>query len=364
MLEYQDALFDGETLPGDRDCQQRWDIIRPHVPNQGMVLDVGSNLGYFALRSVGQSEGVAVVSLEHNDDIVERQRQVVASHSTDRICIIQGAFDAAVSGVWASTCDWFDLTLLLSILHWMDDPAAVLRDLSSMSAKVIIEVPDPNDEGACGQHKLKEWSDPRAWVEQTTGRRSTLIGQVKRHTSKWPSHIILVEGPVERTPSKPYWGSTYAHPQGNDYRLHYDGQQLHLTIRQQEVDYVPGVCLLNLMKLGRLVWPKEETLVDSGMAALQRAGTHLDPLPHNMLWTPHGLKLIDGDDIEGYGGPAFAEGLLKKSIRQWRQNKMVAENAYVPHGCWLVRKIKQWRRRILGHPVVLRPLQAIRRRLP
>ena len=145
--------------------------------------------------------------------------RIVRSHKLTRVCVINAAFGSQVSRDWVRACDWFDMTMLLSIIHWFDDPAQVVRDLSSMSARMIIEVPDADDRGACGQTHLQEWRDPLEWVRNMTRRTCTLIGRGDRHTSEAASHIILVEGAVSRKPLVAYWDSQYVHPQGSDYEM-------------------------------------------------------------------------------------------------------------------------------------------------
>lgn len=363
MLNYQDALFKEQPELGERECEARWQLIEPHLPSRGIVLDIGSNLGFFALRCVLASEEVAVVSLEVDEDIVERQREIVASHGNPRICVINGSLSSGTSRTWSRACDWFDLTLMLSVLHWMDDPAQVLRDLSQMSAKLIAEVPDPADAGACGQNKIQEWADPAAWVQEVTGRHATLLGRMKRHTSEHDSHVILVDGPLTRNATQAYWGSEYQHPKGPDYRLEYDGDLFRFYIREQPVDYMPGVNLLSLMKLGRLVWPEEAYWREGGAEAIRACRMHLDPLPHNMLWTPGGLRLIDADDHRGFADSVEAERTLNHYLRAWMDNKTADDNAYVPHVPWFLRRLRSWPRYLAGKLLPIPIQRWIRRRI-
>ena len=173
-----------------------------------MIIDVGSNLGYYGLKASGENVGVAVVSMEPEPSTAERQRRLLEEHGTTRICLIEGAVDAAVSTQWAETCDWFELTLLLAVLHWTDDPGRVVRALSSMSGVLIAEVPDSGDRGACGQSQLQQCADPIAWFREHTGRNVTHLGMVPRHTSSVPSHVIMISGPISREPTVPYWDYT------------------------------------------------------------------------------------------------------------------------------------------------------------
>jgi SAM-dependent methyltransferase len=346
VAQYQDAYYAGTVSAGVRECARRWEFIEPFAPQSGIVLDVGSNLGYFGIRIALRSEQVAVVSIEANQTNAEEQARIVQSHGLTRLCVINAAFNSRVAADWAQACDWFDLTLLLSIIHWFDDPAAVVRDLSGMSARMIIEIPDAEDHGACGQTHLKEWRDPLDWTRKVTGRHCTLIGRGERHTSEAASHIILVEGPVSRRPARAYWDSQYAHPSGNDYELQYDGAQLTFSVRGKRIDYVPGVNLLSLMKLGRLVWPQPNHWVRLGISEIRRCAAHKDPAPHNMIWTPGGLHLIDGDDRRGDAIGSAAERVLRRNIAAWWKNESTSPFAYVPRRSEFERKVARWRKQV------------------
>ena len=130
MTQYQDAFYPGAVSAGVRECARRWELIERFLPISGMVLDVGSNLGYFGIRMALRSEQIGVVSIESNQVNAEEQARIVRSHKLTRVCVLNAAFGSRVSSDWVRACDWFDMTMLLSIIHWFDDPAQVVRDLS------------------------------------------------------------------------------------------------------------------------------------------------------------------------------------------------------------------------------------------
>ncbi len=322
MESYQEAIHVGYVEPGDRASDERWELIRDHAPANGLVLDVGSNLGYFGLRLTQSNERLAVVSLESSAVIADRQRRLLQEHAADRICLVQGRLDAETARTWAATCDWFELTLALSVLHWVDDPAAVLRDLSAMSATLIAEVPDEQDSGACGRRHLETWgSDPVAWFREQTGRDCQLLARVGRHTSEVRSHLILVQGPVERHPIVPYWGYDYDRPTAGNYHVAYDGDRVQLSVRGAPVDYVPGINLLSLMRLGTLVHPAVPYWEASARAAIEAAPAHGDPYPHNMIWTPDGLHLIDPSDLDVERSTDMAMASLARNLVAWQRGR-------------------------------------------
>ena len=331
MLKYQEALLKDRTRPGERDSSARWQLIQPLLPQTGLVLDVGSNLGYFGIRMTAASAGIAVVSLESDPQIISRQKAVLKSHQQTRVCAIQGKLNGELAEDWAQYCDWFDVTLLLSIIHWFDDPEKVVRALSSMSGKIIAEVPDHKDAGACGQAKLALWgADPVAWFAAVTQRPCRHLGRVSRHTSETESHMILIEGPLQRTSTQPYWDYAARHPEGNSYRFDFDGQALRFYRRDKPLAYRPGVNLVSLSKLGRLTWPRAKHWRAMGYALIDSDREHTDPRPHNMIWGPHGIEFIDKHDLDSGNQPAVVKGIFKRHIKNWAARPGAGSRHYVP----------------------------------
>jgi hypothetical protein len=126
----------------------------------------------------------------------------------------------------------------------------------------------------------------------------------------------------------------------------YDGGRLDFAIRGQQIDYLSGVNLLTLMKLGRLVWPPPAYWVRSGVDEIRRCEGHKDPIPHNMIWTPTGIRLIDDNDRRGDAVGRAAEAVLKRTVRAWWKNAMAAPSAYVPRRSELERTVARWKKQI------------------
>lgn len=315
MDHYQVALWPGAETAGERACVDRWEMLEPELPDAGVVLDVGANIGYFAIRTAESRPQVAVVSLESSLALARRQAAIAAARRTDRLCVVAGALDAARAEAWAATCDVFDAVFLLAVAHWFDDPARVLAALSAMSGRLFLELPDGADEQACGPDRRRLWGDrPDAWVAAVTGRPVRVLGRPARHTGPVPSWLLCVDGPVERRPERPYLGAQ-PNPDRQRYRVLIDGDDVVIEIRGRRRDRVAGVNLVNLMAMGRLVYPSRRTWTALGRAALVAAPGHRDPGLHNMLWGPAGITLVDGDDLDGhYRAPRYA---LAGNLRNW-----------------------------------------------
>ena len=314
MLEYQDALHPDRVGAGERDCSQRWAVIEPFMESAESCLDVGSNLGYFSIKAAKQPTRPFVLSLESEAAIAARQARLLREHDLSNVLLIRGALDARSASAWAESCDWFDVTLLLAVLHWMDDPAVVLKALSGMSGKLIVELPDPEDKGSCNGAFLREMGDPVAWCAAVSGRAARSLGRVDRHTSKTQSHLVMIDGPVRRSVDKPYLGSSYQHPAGNYYEHDFDGLR-HSFLRRGESQtaWLHGVNLVNAMHLGQLMWPSPKALG----ATMPDVSGHPDPMPHNMIISSTGLTLIDDDDLTDPHAVGRAARSLRRNLRRW-----------------------------------------------
>lgn len=318
MLEYQDALWPGRTVAGERSSAERWDMLVPELPETGVLLDVGSNLGFYGISALRLHSGLALVSMEADPEIAIKQAQIAAANKLDRVVVLEGSLNAGLAERWAETCDSVDCCLLLSIVHWFDDPARVLAALSRMSRRLIVELPDVDDSGACGGDKRAQWGPrPEAWLASVTGRKVRLIGRPTRHTSDVNSWMFVIEGPTAREPRVPYLGSDYVHPKGRHYRLESDESGTRLWVRGDDRPWIQAVNLANLGVLGRLRYPRPAQLMREWNLAREQAPTHLDPAPHNVLWGPPGMVLIDGDDLDGHIANPSRE--MRKFFRAWQR---------------------------------------------
>jgi hypothetical protein len=278
-MPYQDVLFKNKPqIRGGRECEERWEMVRPHLPSRGVLLDIGSDVGYFAVRAALEHANLSVISLEAYEESALTQKEVLASHRLTKVCLLQGAFSSIVARSWyRSSPDWLDVILLLSVIHWMDDPQRVVSTLSRMSSTLIAEVVDPSDVGACGQKKIKEMGDPLEWLRRVTGRNCELIGRCKRHTSRIPSHLIKVSG-------KPEIGRI-----GRNRNFYTEAQNEHMLSTAS--DTALRVQLSSLMHLGRLLWPAPSTLLDAAFARRVSSTELPDPFTRNIGWSPSGFTV-------------------------------------------------------------------------
>jgi hypothetical protein len=262
-LSYQDALFkDRPVRRGGRGCEERWALIQPHLPTRGLLLDVGSDLGYFPIRALLENPDLGAVSLEGNRDSVEMQGAIARSHTLSRLCVLQGMVNGVVADSWRRGAgDRFDLTLLFSVIHWFDDPAQVVADLFAMTDRLIVEMVDPRDVGACGHERTVAMGDPARWLREVTGHDPVLLGRCARHTSDVPSHVLLVQ------------------------------RDQAAVAGRGDAPAPSSVALTSLLKVGRLVWPDPHRVLHAVRAESRTTAALPSVLDGNLAWTQRGIAL-------------------------------------------------------------------------
>jgi SAM-dependent methyltransferase len=181
---YQPHLWPEGPTVGVRTCNARWelmyDLLEKHVAPDGTVVDVGSAQGWFPITIAQTWPDSFVISVEEDLDAASLQRELIAANGLANVRLLNDRWDGVSLHPFGVGVD---VTLMLSVLHWMDDPAVAFKSALTMSECVIVESPDPGDEGACGQSKLSEIGEITKWMAQFDVAEVGLLGRVPRHTS-------------------------------------------------------------------------------------------------------------------------------------------------------------------------------------
>jgi hypothetical protein len=213
---YQDVLLAGRiAMRGQRDCQSRWQLIEPYLPQSGTVLDVGSNFGWFAVTICQTRRDCVVASAEADTRSILVQRHVLTSYYWprareedraagdarigERIALLTRRLTARRLQHWAQAQQRFDAALCLNVLHWMPDHRAFLMALGALAGRILIEHPDPEEQGA-GMERVRRQIGPIGsyLAELFPSRPVVCLGSVASHRpGGWnrPRMMWLVEPP-------------------------------------------------------------------------------------------------------------------------------------------------------------------------
>ena len=188
----------GQTVAtGARDCQSRWEILSPWIPQRGVVLDIGSNLGWFGLKICETFPECVVASLEPDERSAPWQRQVLASHHSDRICLLTQRANARLAARFARAGQRFDAVLCLSVLHWLPEHRRLLQTLGSITRRLLVEHPDPRESGAGFERVRQEIGPIGPYLKSLFPERPvTCLAQLPSHRAcEFPREIWLVDEP-------------------------------------------------------------------------------------------------------------------------------------------------------------------------
>jgi hypothetical protein len=123
---YQPLFREGVPQVAQRDVLQRWELLEPLLPSRGVMVDVGSNYGWFGLRACLSRPELRVLSVEPDVECARIQSELVVEHGLqDRMEVLTRPVD----GFWlGEVVERVDLVLMLSVLHWFKDPVRVVSE--------------------------------------------------------------------------------------------------------------------------------------------------------------------------------------------------------------------------------------------
>lgn len=180
---YQDLVLAGRTVrQGQRDCPGRWEALDPHLPRAGTILDVGSNFGWFGLKICQTRPACVVASLEADLRSAEVQRRVLASNQCQRVCLLTARAGAGLAQRLERAGQRLDAVLCLSVLHWMADHGRMLATLGRIASRILVEQPDPREEGAGLEAIRREMGPIGNYL------RTAFPDRPIRRLAQWSSH--------------------------------------------------------------------------------------------------------------------------------------------------------------------------------
>lgn len=212
---YQDIDLAGQTeRRGERDCEERWNAIAPHMPETGSLLDIGANFAWFCLRWCREGADRTAVAWEADLRSAAVARYVLASNAADHICLITARADTKNLQTFVASGQRYSVALCLSVLHWLPDHRTFLRALGSVAPRILIEHCDPREEGAGIEHVRREIGPIGDYLRQIFPERTVRrLAVWKSHlTDEFPRELWMVEEPDAESPTVPPTSAVSARP--------------------------------------------------------------------------------------------------------------------------------------------------------
>lgn len=292
-----------QNIPGysskfERDCQQRWEMIKAELPSEGVVMDIGAAEGYF-LKQIAEQTPLLAVGVEKKKERTAFQYRWLNKKYNGKIVSCHFGFGTDFSRLLARTPEWFDCILLLSTLHWINSDE-FLKNISSMAGKVIVEIPDLNDNQSTGQkflNRVRKIGCEKKYLSNVTKRQVRLLGVARAHT--YPTrNVWVIEGDLERRPEIPHI-NFQGKSKCNYYQKFCKGK-LNCRItkgnRLQE-DWIAGVNLATLAAMN-ITFPSQiwwEKQIQQSIDELKNQSIKGDMRIHNIIVSRDKLNWIDLD---------------------------------------------------------------------
>jgi hypothetical protein len=306
--------------------KKRWNLIKPYIKENEVVIDFGSAIGFFSKKI--SEMGNLVFSIESEKDLVAKQ--IRENKDNRNLLISNKRFKLKDFQDLEKVPETIDTILMLSVIHHFDeDWFEVLKIVSKLARKLIIEFPAENEKPAVNSHlcpfmnkvNLKGLFDH---VEE--------IAKVKSHLGNYYRSIFYCENKTfKRTGLENYIG--YKEAAGaltTDLfvsrlkRLEFKRNHWYLNDKK----IFRGLNLSNLFKLG-LVHPTRDTLFEKIKSAYDQKLKTYDVVTDVRLWnciiTKNGVEAIDFKEkldsltFNGYG--IIQDQLFSKSADDQQENK-------------------------------------------
>ena len=178
-----------------RDCSERWNIITNFINENpdSFSIDVGSAEGFFTKKVVEKSKG-RVISIEGSDHVYSRQLKYCSEEiNSGKVILVK--MELTDKNIDLFLDKKYENCLILSVLHWFNNPDFILKSLSNISKKVFIELPELDDKKAWNQDYLKyisqNFNTLENYIEQVSCKKIISENKVSSHTSEFRRLFVL-----------------------------------------------------------------------------------------------------------------------------------------------------------------------------
>lgn len=141
---YQDIEVNGSVISkGWRDCEERWEIIKPYIDKNSVVLDIGSHYGYFAKKMADTYEDNLIWSIEGDKRRAEIQRLMIEANGIKNIVLSEYNIGILDFLKLSRLTEGIDTIMMLSVIHYFDPEEIpyIIWLCSQIAPRLIIEIP-------------------------------------------------------------------------------------------------------------------------------------------------------------------------------------------------------------------------------
>ena len=126
-----------------RECEKRWEMLKPHIKHDSVIVDVGSDLGYFTSKIAEEFSDSLVISFEQAEHSSEIQKEVLSLKKLTNVVLCRHRVDLKTLIGMSISVEAIDTFLILSAFHHLplEETREHLAYISAISPELIIELP-------------------------------------------------------------------------------------------------------------------------------------------------------------------------------------------------------------------------------
>ncbi len=275
---------------------ERLDVIKSYIKPGQTILDVGSNVGFFTIQLAKAFPENVFVSIEKSQPYAKLQLEILKQEKLKNVILIHSECSIDWLKKASLACTFFDVTLLLSVLHHMENASQFLEKVSRISKSLIIEMPNPNESRVCGKDILKT----QLHLEQLTQIKPSFKKLDYESSTHCDPNLkrafYYLDSPdYERECLFPYIGYPLS-PRKYTLKSIDDELTLYKSHLKQKLKLIPGILLYDISQIGILLFPEREQLqhqINQEFEVLDKIDNVADISPWNILFSAKGLKFID-----------------------------------------------------------------------
>ena len=302
---YQSIFIDDNLIAqGCRDNdKERLDAIQKYFKDNQVVCDIGSNAGFFVIELAKIYRNSIFISVELNEDYAALQAKLIEVNNLKNIILINGSISLDWLFRAKNSCIYFDVCMMLSVVHHIPFPKEFIEGISHISREIILELASSNEENVCGKDKSKLVKEKDILALKNEGLELSYKSSIHTDKIKKRKFFYCKDDIHTRKVFYPYIDYIDSHPNGwkensKYYVINSDSKGAFLTKFPEGIiiKLVPGANISNLSKLGKIYFPypslaKKQIL--SHINKLKEKTTLYDVKPWNIIFSSSGLELID-----------------------------------------------------------------------
>lgn len=331
---YQDIELNGKIIVKGLcpvGCEKRWQQIKPVLRGRNVILEVGSDTGFFTKRIAKEFSTSVILSFEKSEKALI-QKELLKAEGIKNVILFHQPFWLNEMEMIAQSCEAIDKIMFLSVFHH-HIPQETLRmlDLISRNIPALItehpvlnpvegkEFPDRTDDFIQNQYSnLGKEISKRFEYMQFLGQTTLQGTEDRKIYHSYNSHLVRPELPSvvsEERVTDPKLLTNKLEHWYEHWTLHRKWEPTDIDYSRPPESWTPGFSAYDAMQFNCIYpekdWWKEQS--DLAYTDLIEQGANVTEIgPTNLIFTPWGLKVVDWDHQNPHYTPAFAYSEIEK----------------------------------------------------